>query len=360
MSSPTKRSWASIYVEDHKFKEGHILIISQTTWSETSTLLHDRFPFGFETDLGRDGKDKVMEEERTEFSASIGVSEEKTPDLKGLIEQLLQDRQHNLEVIQQLKLEKEEMMRAHNTEFGAKDLTSLTGKVSVAEKDLHILDTSGLKLGEEKPSLDDDRILLQNPAKPSPILVSLKPEPSSPVTPQAPLVDSTNESPGSSCVEGQASDADGHLGLLPTRSCPRQVGIATIRVQLLSFSKSNIEHDSEDSTSVDNDGPEESDGPQREEICDNGGSSGGGDERSGDNGQSSGPSGNPKRLQDVGDGNNGPHGNRRKRRRLNPPPSTKPVQRFACPYQAYEPFQPCFRQGPSNPRGGCDGIHRLK
>ncbi|KAI1810953.1 hypothetical protein GGS20DRAFT_589018 [Poronia punctata] len=34
--------------------------------------------------------------------------------------------------------------------------------------------------------------------------------------------------------------------------------------------------------------------------------------------------------------------------------------RFACPYQAHEPFRSCFKPARNNPSGGCDGIKRLK
>ncbi|KAF4955357.1 hypothetical protein FGADI_4601 [Fusarium gaditjirri] len=34
--------------------------------------------------------------------------------------------------------------------------------------------------------------------------------------------------------------------------------------------------------------------------------------------------------------------------------------RFACPYQAFEQFQGCFRPGPRNPNGGCASIQRLR
>lgn len=34
--------------------------------------------------------------------------------------------------------------------------------------------------------------------------------------------------------------------------------------------------------------------------------------------------------------------------------------RFACPYQAFEQFQVCFRPGPRIPNGGCASIQRLK
>lgn len=42
------------------------------------------------------------------------------------------------------------------------------------------------------------------------------------------------------------------------------------------------------------------------------------------------------------------------------PKAKKQLLRFACPYQAFETSQSCFRQAPRNPEGGCAGIYRLK
>ncbi|KAH6986312.1 hypothetical protein BKA56DRAFT_580224 [Ilyonectria sp. MPI-CAGE-AT-0026] len=42
------------------------------------------------------------------------------------------------------------------------------------------------------------------------------------------------------------------------------------------------------------------------------------------------------------------------------PKAKQQLLRFACPYQAFETSQSCFRQAPRNPEGGCAGIYRLK
>ncbi|KAF4969728.1 hypothetical protein FSARC_3071 [Fusarium sarcochroum] len=52
--------------------------------------------------------------------------------------------------------------------------------------------------------------------------------------------------------------------------------------------------------------------------------------------------------------------NERPQRRVPRPRNKKNTQRFACPYQVFEPWQGCFRPGPRNPSGGCAGIQRLK
>lgn len=36
------------------------------------------------------------------------------------------------------------------------------------------------------------------------------------------------------------------------------------------------------------------------------------------------------------------------------------LPRLSCPYQAYEPWHECLKQGPRNPQGGCAGVYRLK
>lgn len=37
-----------------------------------------------------------------------------------------------------------------------------------------------------------------------------------------------------------------------------------------------------------------------------------------------------------------------------------PGGRFACPYQVHEPWRDCFKPSKRNPKGGCDSISRLK
>ncbi|RSL58735.1 hypothetical protein CEP54_007625 [Fusarium duplospermum] len=56
----------------------------------------------------------------------------------------------------------------------------------------------------------------------------------------------------------------------------------------------------------------------------------------------------------------GSSGNTRSRTKASRSTSKKRTERFACPYQAFEASQPCFRPGPRNPNGGCAGIQRLK
>ncbi|RSL79524.1 hypothetical protein CEP51_007291 [Fusarium floridanum] len=56
------------------------------------------------------------------------------------------------------------------------------------------------------------------------------------------------------------------------------------------------------------------------------------------------------------DGNN----RQRKRPRRKLRDTELPRGRFACPYQAYEPWRNCFRPSQRNPKGGCDNISRLR
>jgi hypothetical protein len=66
--------------------------------------------------------------------------------------------------------------------------------------------------------------------------------------------------------------------------------------------------------------------------------------------------------QGVGGDGSGDGGNEKKRTRKEPPTSESGLSlfRFACPYQVFEPWQGCLKRGRRNPRGGCNGINRLK
>lgn len=69
------------------------------------------------------------------------------------------------------------------------------------------------------------------------------------------------------------------------------------------------------------------------------------------------PSGGNNQGENSGRGND----NRKPSRQPTACPKTKKqLLRFACPYQAFETSQSCFRQAPRNPEGGCAGIYRLK
>ncbi|UPL02528.1 hypothetical protein LCI18_013462 [Fusarium solani-melongenae] len=59
-------------------------------------------------------------------------------------------------------------------------------------------------------------------------------------------------------------------------------------------------------------------------------------------------------------GGAGSSANTRSRTKASRSTSKRRTERFACPYQAFEASQPCFRPGPRNPSGGCAGIQRLK
>ncbi|RSM00602.1 hypothetical protein CEP52_009010 [Fusarium oligoseptatum] len=61
-------------------------------------------------------------------------------------------------------------------------------------------------------------------------------------------------------------------------------------------------------------------------------------------------------TEDDGNGNDRPRKGRRQQAR-----AMKPARgRFACPYQAYQPWRDCFKRSQRNPKGGCSSISRLK
>lgn len=144
---------------------------------------------------------------------------------------------------------------------------------------------------------------------------------------------------------------------------PKQVGIARIRVAVLAMSlpdrasgpaASELSPVDEYEEPVDNEdgGQRAGDGSDNFALC--GGSDNRVGERPGDLGSANGQGGANSKGED-GDGGAG-----RKRRRLTSPERTKERPRFACPYQAYERFLDCLQRGPRNPKGGCDGIYRLR
>ncbi|RSL61382.1 hypothetical protein CEP53_005121 [Fusarium sp. AF-6] len=66
----------------------------------------------------------------------------------------------------------------------------------------------------------------------------------------------------------------------------------------------------------------------------------------------------PEETEDDGNGDDRP-----KKRRREQPRAMEPARaRFACPYQAYEPWRDCFKPSQRNRKGGCDSISisRLK
>lgn len=157
-----------------------------------------------------------------------------------------------------------------------------------------------------------------------------------------------------------------------SRSTPmiHQIGVARVRIESISLTqqRSEMEEGDEDSTCgssvecVDRDEQEE---PSSSEHY-------GTDKNSNDNTAETGgspttgcqatsncnaPQRRRRRGRDDGDENE----RRKKRSRMQPNDITSVLQgRFACPYQAYETWRDCFRAGPRNITGGCDGIKRLK
>ncbi|KAK3334094.1 hypothetical protein B0T19DRAFT_146094 [Cercophora scortea] len=171
--------------------------------------------------------------------------------------------------------------------------------------------------------------------------------------------------------EQQAARVEtGHYG--NRRSLFMQVGLAKIRVELLSISRMGKDDVSETSApSRDDDGSEDDDGNvDDEELRDKG--------TEGDSStNSSGASGNPAASQTPesrpvsrtppttnkrnGDQNEG-RKDQEKRRRLGSRRPNKAFNqgRFACPYQVFEPSMDCLQLSTRNKAGGCDGIARLR
>ena len=210
-------------------------------------------------------------------------------------------------------------------------------------------------------AFDDENALpeIQDTAIATPVQV--QEESRSPLVSQSSPKNTTMDSPGSDWGEEQVSDIDSPPDNPRVHQRSRQVAIATIRFELVSLSKPEAEYESEDSSSVYDDAPEDNDECLIEKTPNPLESSSSGDGTSGGTRQASSASRDDfQESKDIGDGDDGQDDGRKKRRRLNPPDATDPGPRFACPYQAYETSQPCFRQGPNNPKGGCDGIYRLK
>ncbi|KAF4985004.1 hypothetical protein FDECE_16904 [Fusarium decemcellulare] len=146
----------------------------------------------------------------------------------------------------------------------------------------------------------------------------------------------------------------------------RQVGFARVKIDILSLSwplKAPPPEPSEDERSTD-DGFDESEAAFQD-LCEPEGNLTFQDQSLGDSGDSSSSSrdrNNNLHSNRVGGTGSGDKNDRRKRPRQKSPEksSQRRESRFACPYQAYEPSQHCFRPGPRNPNGGCAGIQRLK
>lgn len=166
---------------------------------------------------------------------------------------------------------------------------------------------------------------------------------------------------------------------LETTRIPKQVGVARVRIELLTISSRSVANDADDCASQhssadsceDQDGIKDCNFDNEDEIAP---VSQSGREANPLDAQAAGPSSsNPitdqcstqrKSRDDDDDRRDQP----RKRRRQGPraPCSKINSLRFACPYQKYhmtrESFisQECLRQGPRNRQGGCEGIVRLK
>ncbi|KAI8724143.1 hypothetical protein NCS52_00272000 [Fusarium sp. LHS14.1] len=165
------------------------------------------------------------------------------------------------------------------------------------------------------------------------------------------------------------SEAQHHCEILMPGSIrnKRQVGLARVKIDIVSLPNMNspLTGQSDDESGQSSDYQTETGEGFDEEQADTedqdganpsppdlpSGSSGGSSSLTGTNTNSSGK--NASRGA-------GSSGHARLRTKASRSTSKKSAERFACPYQAFEASQPCFRPGPRNPNGGCAGIQRLK
>ncbi|KAF7547238.1 hypothetical protein G7Z17_g7877 [Cylindrodendrum hubeiense] len=138
----------------------------------------------------------------------------------------------------------------------------------------------------------------------------------------------------------------------------RQIGLARIHIEILSL-YDNCRTRKEKDDVTDSSGEESS-----EEINEDGGAETLNRDRAPDlNGPSEGSSSQSRNNHhnlpiDSDQGANSGRGNENNEPSRQPtaiPKAKKQVLRFACPYQAFETSQSCFRQAPRNPEGGCAG-----
>ncbi|KAM0425961.1 hypothetical protein ACHAPT_008900 [Fusarium lateritium] len=147
----------------------------------------------------------------------------------------------------------------------------------------------------------------------------------------------------------------------------RQVGFARVKIDIISLSRSLPSGQSDHASSLSSEVESESEESLQEEQADSGDQERANSvpqiEPSGSSGASSLASAGANANQpDDNVDRDGANGDRNKRpcRKTPKPASKRNTPRFACPYQAFEASQNCFRPGPRNPNGGCTGIQRLK
>ncbi|KAH7009632.1 hypothetical protein EDB80DRAFT_713609 [Ilyonectria destructans] len=173
----------------------------------------------------------------------------------------------------------------------------------------------------------------------------------------------TPSEPQDECKTLMLESAKGH----------RQVGFARVKIELLSLPRSHRSscRQSDYESSQCSEGEAETEASLHEDEADADPVDGNGDNltaqcqpsggsrelSSSSGGSSTNTSGGPVDGDSV-DSNNNP--NTRSDGKAPKPTKRKDVNRFACPYQAFETSQNCFQPGPRNPNGGCAGIQRLK
>ncbi|KAK0639852.1 hypothetical protein B0T16DRAFT_248864 [Cercophora newfieldiana] len=195
--------------------------------------------------------------------------------------------------------------------------------------------------------------------------------------------------------EASASGSDGESGgprseiqdlpRLHSRESPegfprlaRRVGLAQLRIELLSFSRGSG-HDDEHGREFSVSPPPENHTPSTERASTDteDASEATGNEPATSNsdghGQPVNDTSNPgtgpgvpgralgsEREGSDPNGNGGDRGRGRKRKRRDFYDSQDATARFACPYQVHEMWRDCLQRGPRNPKGGCVDMQRLK
>ncbi|KAH7149078.1 hypothetical protein B0J13DRAFT_550625 [Dactylonectria estremocensis] len=182
----------------------------------------------------------------------------------------------------------------------------------------------------------------------------------------APSIDPDNPTAHDPRESEEALDSCKTLASQPA-STRRQIGLARVHIEILSLHK-DVRTRKPNGEITDSSDPETEDDEMNEE----GGAGTGGKDNAAELNQAVGSSANtplsPRNNHPNSSGRNHESEDQgRDNDNSKPPPrptaipkETQKLRRFACPYQAFEANQSCFRQGPRNPEGGCASVSRLK
>lgn len=90
-----------------------------------------------------------LEDEKKQYTAMIGDMESEIEQLRSQLDQMFREKQQDVQVIEQLKFEKEEMVRTHTIETG-----ELRKKVSVLTNHVQALEGAAMSQGNGMPNQD--------------------------------------------------------------------------------------------------------------------------------------------------------------------------------------------------------------